>query len=529
MSFVGTKYNAKDADAGFDVIVVGSGMGGLTAAALLSKAGKRVLVLEQHYTAGGFTHSYTRKGYEWDVGVHYIGEVHKPHSPLRKLYDLITDGKLQWSYMDEVYDRIVIRGAEYKFRAGVENFKAELLGHFPDAGAALDQYVNLIREVNYLAMPALVAQKITPEFLSGATAFVTDPLVKKFFCRTTVDVLSEITSDKKLIAVLTGQWGDYGLPPGKSSFGMHAMVAHHYMDGGNFPVGGAANIARTIEKVIEKGGGKILVGKEVQEILIDKTTAYGVRMEGGDEILAPRIVSATGYFNTYGRLLPRSVAENMGLAAKLKNLKPSVGHICLYTGLKTPRSELNIGNGNIWIYPDYDHDKSLANFLSDPRSELPMVYISFPSFKDPEWDGNYPGKSTIDIIAPASYEWFAKWRDEPWRKRGPEYNALKDEFSERLLEFLYRYVPEVQGKVDYHELSTPLSTEFFNKYQHGELYGLDHTPARFAEKWMKPRSPVKNLFLTGQDTLFAGVASALSSGAMTATEMLGPKIVRALF
>ncbi|MCR9144790.1 MAG: NAD(P)/FAD-dependent oxidoreductase [bacterium] len=529
MSFVGTKYNAKFAAEEYDVIVVGSGMGGLTAAALLSKAGKRVLVLEQHYTAGGFTHSYTRKGYEWDVGVHYIGEVHKPLSPLRKMYDLITDGALEWSYMDEVYDRIVIGENEYQFRAGAENFKAGLVHHFPDAGPVIDRYLTLLREVNFLAMPALVAQKVTPEFLSGATAFVTDPLVKKYFCRTTAAVLSEITSDKKLIAVLTGQWGDYGLPPEQSSFGMHAMVAHHYLDGGNFPVGGAASIARSIEKVIESGGGKVLVGEEVQEILVRGTAAVGVKMANGDELLAPQIVSAAGYFNTYGKLLPREFADRMGLSKKLGGLKASVGHICLYTGLKTPRSELSsLGNGNIWIYPDYDHDANLAKFLADPKAQLPMVYISFPSFKDPQWDENYPGKSTIDVIAPASYDWFAKWKDEPWRKRGAEYDELKAEFSERLLAAVYKHVPEVKGKISYHELSTPLSTQYFNKYQRGELYGLDHTPARFAEKWMKPRSPVQNLFLTGQDTLFAGVASALSSGAMTATEMLGPKIVKAL-
>ena len=106
---------------------------------------------------------------------------------------------------------------------------------------------------------------------------------------------------------------------------------------------------------------------------------------------------------------------------------------------------------------------------------------------------------------------------------------MKEKFSERLLDYVYKYVPEVKGKVDYYELSTPLSTEYFNKYQHGELYGLDHDPARFAEKWMKPKSPIENLYITGQDILFAGVASALASGAMTATEMLGVNIIKTLF
>ena len=133
MSNVGKRYNLEDASQKYDFIVIGSGMGGLTAAALLSKAGKKVLILEQHYTAGGFTHSYSRKGYEWDVGVHYIGDVHKEYSPLRKMYDLITDGELKWAYMDEVYDRIIFPDKEYKFRASEEKFKSEILKDFPAA------------------------------------------------------------------------------------------------------------------------------------------------------------------------------------------------------------------------------------------------------------------------------------------------------------------------------------------------------------------------------------------------------------
>ncbi|MBP7284360.1 MAG: NAD(P)/FAD-dependent oxidoreductase [Leptospiraceae bacterium] len=529
MSNVGKRYNMEDVSKNYDVIVIGSGMGGLTTAALLSKAGKKVLVLEQHYTAGGFTHSYSRKGYEWDVGVHYIGDVHKEYSPLRKMYDLITDGELKWAYMDEVYDRIIIRDKEYKFRAGAENFKAELLNDFPSEKEAIEKYLDLIRDVNLFGMPALIAQRMSPEFLSGVTSYLTEPVVKKYFGRTTLEVLSSLTSDKKLIAVLSGQWGDYGLPPAQSSFAMHAVVAHHYLDGGNFPVGGASSIARSIEKVILKAGGKILVGKEVQEILLKNGKAVGVKMETGDEIYAKQVVSATGYFNTYGKLISRPTAESLGLLTKLKRIKPSVGHICLYTGIKATKQELNIGNGNIWIYPDYDHDKTLSTYMANQSAELSMVYISFPSFKDPNWETSFPGKSTIDVIVPASYEWFKKWKDEPWRKRGDEYNALKEKFSERLLDYVYKYVPEVKGKIDYYELSTPLSTEYFNKYQHGELYGLDHDPARFSEKWMKPKSPIENLYITGQDILFAGVASALASGAMTATEMLGVNIVKTLF
>ncbi|MCV6637719.1 FAD-dependent oxidoreductase, partial [Candidatus Albibeggiatoa sp. nov. NOAA] len=92
----GKRYRTGRADEHYDVIVVGSGMGGLTTAALLSLLGKKVCVLEQHYTAGGYTHAYEREGYEWDVGVHYIGEVHKP-STMKRMFDVLSNGRLKWA------------------------------------------------------------------------------------------------------------------------------------------------------------------------------------------------------------------------------------------------------------------------------------------------------------------------------------------------------------------------------------------------------------------------------------------------
>ena len=105
---VGRRYRPQRLDGPYDAIIIGSGIGGLTSAASLSKMGKKVLVLEQHYTAGGFTHSYSRNGYEWDVGVHYIGDVGSRKSLSRRLYDFITDGQLQWAPMDDNFDRFFI-------------------------------------------------------------------------------------------------------------------------------------------------------------------------------------------------------------------------------------------------------------------------------------------------------------------------------------------------------------------------------------------------------------------------------------
>ncbi len=107
----------------YDAIIIGSGMGSLTTAALLSKEGKKVMVLERHYTAGGFTHVFKRRGYEWDVGIHYIGEVQNPNAAIRKMFDYVSNNQLEWADMGEVYDKIIIGDKTYDFVKGVENFK----------------------------------------------------------------------------------------------------------------------------------------------------------------------------------------------------------------------------------------------------------------------------------------------------------------------------------------------------------------------------------------------------------------------
>ncbi len=521
MSFVGTKYKPEHVDVQYDAVVIGSGMGSMSTAALLSKAGKKVLVLEKHYTAGGFTHSYSRKGYEWDVGVHYIGEVHKKLSPLRLLFDLVTDGKLEWSYMEETYDRIFFGDDQYDFIAGEEKFQASLLKHFPAEKEALKNYIKLVKAANKLAIPFFVGSKIVPDAIGKMTSSLSNSILDKYVRRTTGEVLAGITSDKKLRGVLAAQWGDYGLPPGESSFVIHAAVAHHYMDGGNFPVGGASQIARTIEAVIKKAGGKILVNAGVSEILVRQGKAIGVRLENGHEILADRVISGAGYINTFGRLLSAENAGIVGSAARLQTVRPSIGHICLYTGMKQSAADLKLPTGNIWIYRDYDHDASVRRFLKEPNTNFPLVYISFPSAKDPSWEITHPGRSTIDVIAPAPYSWFEKWKGTPWNDRGADYEEYKEILSQKLLEHVYKHVPQTRGKIDYYELSTPLSTEYFGNYAGGQLYGLDHTVSRFSQDWIRPQTEIQNLYITGQDLLFCGVASALSSGVMTAASILG--------
>ncbi len=518
---IGTSYKQHSITGDYDAIVIGSGVGGLAAAALLAKhANKRVLVLERHYTAGGFTHTFTRKGYEWDVGVHYIGEVTHPKAELRRVFDDITDGELAWADMGDVYDAIIIDGDRYDFVKGRDNFKHQLAEYFPRERAAIDKYVDRVKQTVRKGQMFFV-DKALPNALSTMVGpWLRRPALRESRL-TTKQVLSELTDDPRLRGVLAGQYGDYGLPPSQSSFFIHSLVANHYFEGGAYPVGGSARIAETILPVIERAGGAVYTNAEVAEILVDRKRAVGVRMADGNELRAPIIISDAGVPLTYGKLLPKAVAERTGVLGKLSLTEPSVSHVSLYLGLEHTADELGLDKANRWIYPHHDHDANIARYLANPDAPLPVAYLSFPSAKDPDFSRRYPGKATIEVVGLAPYDWFSKWSDTKWKKRGDDYDALKDRFTERLLQPLYEQHPQLRGKISHAELSTPLSTQNFCAHPRGEIYGLTHTPSRFEQRWLRPKSPVPGLFLTGADICSAGVGGALFGGVLCVSSILG--------
>ena len=518
----GRRYRPNRLAQSYDVLVVGSGIGGLVNGALLSLLGQRVCVLEQHYTAGGYTHAYEREGYEWDVGVHYIGDVHKPTSTLRRIFDVVSEGRLQWAEMDAAYDRIILGDREYDLIAGTENFIATLVHRFPEEESAIRQYVALIRQTSYQSSRFFAGQAM-PRSLGRAYGKSRSLLLDKHFFQTTRTVLEALTENQELIAVLTGQWGDYGLPPAESSFLMHALVAKHYLAGGAYPVGGASAMARSIIPTIRKAGGEVFTYAEVEKILVEGKQAVGVRMADGTEIRAGKVVSNAGFLPTVNRLLPESARALLPSQGKDKQIKLSSAHLCLYAGFKGSPVELGMSTTNLWIYPSEDHEGNLKAYLSAPDdTPFPLVYVSFPSAKDPEWEERYPGKSTVEIVTVTQPEWFGEWQGTTWQQRGEGYEAKKQALAEKLLAILFKRMPQLEAALDFYELSTPLSTQFYQRNEQGEIYGLDHFPARFDHPSLHPQTPIKNFYLTGADVVTAGIGGAVMGGMMTTSVMLGP-------
>jgi all-trans-retinol 13,14-reductase len=514
---VGTPYKRSSIDDRYDAIVIGSGIGGLTTAALLARhANKRVLVLEKHYTAGGFTHAFRRPGFEWDVGVHYVGDVLHPKAHARRIFDHITDGALAWADMGEVYDTIVLGDERFELRRGREALRDELVRRFPNERAAIDAYFALVKKA-VKTTQLFFAEKAIP----GPLAFAFGGLMRRpamaFTRRTTREVLESLTSDQKLIAILTAQWCDYGLPPGESSFLIHATVVNHYLEGAAYPVGGAARIAETIAPLIEARGGQIVTSAEVTEILVEGGAAVGVRLPGDRVVLAPIVVSAAGVALTYGRLLPAEARARVGLGAAITSVPPSIAHLTLYVGLNRSAEALGFSKSNVWVLGGVDHDAAVREATANPEGPIRHAYLSFPSAKDPDFLRRHPGKATAEIITLIPYEAFAKWDGSRWGKRGEDYDAFKARLSEQLLEHLYREHPSARGHVVHAELSTPLTTKHFASHPSGEIYGLAHTPRRFEDRALKPATKIRGLYLSGADVCSAGVAGAMIGGVLSAS------------
>jgi phytoene dehydrogenase-like protein len=510
----------------YDSIIIGSGMGSLSTGAILAKEGQRVLILERHYTPGGFTHVFKRKGYEWDVGIHYIGDVQRPNSVMKRLFDYISDGELKWADMGDIYDRIIIGDRVYDFVKDVKNFKEKMLGYFPDEEIAIKKYIDLVFAANKTGRNFYTSKAIPPLVGKLLSGFMRKPFYK-FSDKTTYEVLSSITNNQKLIKVLTGQYGDYGLPPKQSSFAMHATVVGHYLGGGSFPIGGSSQIVKTVAPVIAASGGAILIKAEVKEVIIEKNSATGVRMMDDRIFTANNIISGAGIMTTYNKLLPSHIVTKHKLKDQLQKIDRSVAHACLYIGLDESPENLKLPKTNYWIYPDdCDHDSCVARYVKDINKPFPLVYISFPSAKDPDWSNRYPGRSTIDIITLIPYDTFTPWSGSKWMKRGKDYDGLKEKIAQRLLQELYKQLPQVKGKVKHYELSTPLTTQHFINYDRGEIYGLSHDPSRFRQKFLIPRTPIKKFYLTGQDIVTAGIGGALFSGVLTVSAMTGKNVMK---
>lgn len=330
--------------------------------------------------------------------------------------------------------------------------------------------------------------------------------------------------------------------PREASFAMHASLTNHFKYGGYYPKGGPSEIAFNIIPVIERAGGRVLVNAEVTDILMDENLdeATGVRVKKGHvvyEIVAPLVISDAGLHNTLEKLLPEKAIPKFGLGRILSKVRHGIGLLSVFIGLEGTKEELGLKASNVWAFSDAQLDKLFDEYLNlSPedieKSVVPLLFLSFPSTKDPTYNERCPGKSTCAIITVAPYEWFEQWKEERVMHRGEDYQSLKMAIGRQMWNQVLEMFPQLEDKVEYFDVGTPLSNMYYLGTPRGEVYGIDHNIARFSPEAildLRPDIGIPGLYLTGQDVLTCGFSGAMFGGVLCASAILRRNLMGDLF
>ena len=279
----------------------------------------------------------------------------------------------------------------------------------------------------------------------------------------------------------------------------------------------------------------------VQEILHNGIRVTGVKVQKGSgtfEIKAPLVISNAGIGNTFKELLPSRVARDSYFFELASTLKKSCTMMSVFLGLNASSEELKLKAQNFWWFKDvntYMDELKMLEMSAEEAldAELPGFYISFPSAKDPNWK-HHPGresKSTCVVLCMQNWKWFEKFVGTKLKKRGEEYEELKNTLGQKLVDVVCQHFPHIQPHIDYVDFGSPLTNQHYIAAPEGEVYGLDHNVERFQAEnvaKLRPKTDVEGLYLTGQDVFVGGFVGALFGGVLSASAILGRNVYQDL-
>ena len=492
----------------WQTIVVGSGIGGLAAAAALAKCGKRVLLLEQHTVAGGQTQTFRRQDWVFATGVHYVSGVGPqagPEGQVRRLLESLGDGTLQFAPCANPYDIVRLPGFTFGIPHPESAYRAALNERFPGEAVAIERWFDACHAARKAGF-ALMAAHSLPTWIGWGVRLLRTSQLSAWAQRTLADELATI-AQPQLRAVLGARWADYGAPPQTAPFIEHAWVTGAYDGGAYYPVGGPARFAQTLLPTVEMAGGEYRLGAEVRRIVVENGHAVGVEVAQGGKVSIERakhVISDIGLANTLACLDPSAATQWREQASALR---PGLGYVALYIGLEGDIAAAGATSANHWIYESED----IGRVWRQPADEdAPGLFVSFPSLKDPAWQG----PPTAEVLGLVDRAAFAPWLHNA--DAADDYAAFKDWVAERLLAQFERHFPALAPMVRFHEAATPLTQRRFVRAVDGAMYGLEVSVERQGSDAINLRTPVPGLLLAGQDVVGPGVQAAFMGGLMAA-------------
>lgn len=490
-------------------VVIGTGAGGLTAAAYLAKHSDfDVVALERAQQFGGFINPFRRKKYEFDPGIHYVGQCRRGQQLWRALHGIDIDTEEMFAEMDpDGFDLYKFGDFEIRMCAGAERYRARLIEHFPAEVDGIDRFFEAINQLDGVAK----LMNLKGFDLSTLTTIAKSVPLARWVRSTLSEFLAWCTDDPHLRDVLAAPCGDYGEPPSRGSALFGLAIVSHYLDGAFFPRGGSRTLRDGILDVATEHGAQFHRNTEVDEIVVRNGRAVAVRTTGGEEFAADVVISAVSPTLTFQRFL-RGEYLGARFQKKVRELEPSPATLCLFFGLERDLRDHGLGNYNIWSYPDWDIDATYAPIYRGEMPEDPMLFLSPNSLKDPDGDLAPEGCTTLEVVTFAPWQDFAKWDGIKAMFRPDEYVERKQQTRDLIVESLHRRHPGVLGDVVIEEIATPVSNTHYVNSVEGGVYGPAATPDQSFLFRFRPNTPVENVFLAGSGVFGGGVTPCIQSG-----------------
>ena len=477
----------------YDVIIIGSGLGGLECAHILSKAGKRVLVLEKEAQPGGCVQSYRRNGLTFDTGFHYVGGLEEGQS-LHAAFNMLGLTALPWKKLDDAFDRILIGEEEFSFMQGYESFRENLQLYFPHEQEALQQYVQLLKQTEQTQLELLNPESASAPlalFETGAWQYLT----QTFHNSMLVNVLSatslKMELRKETLPLFTFLHGNASFI--ESSWRLK---------------GPGSLIAGSLIQNIRGQGGEIICRAKVEELIEKNGELTCARCSDGQVYEGKCFISDVHPAVTCSWIKPAESLRSI-YRRRIGALENTFGMLTVSLVIKP--HVMKYFNWNQYVYKRAD----VWTFYQDTISINGLLITARP----PEDESEYLRQ--IDLLTPLTWDKCMRWAQSSIGHRGQDYQEMKQRLADECMELAARFIPNLKKMVEQVYVSTPLTYRDYTGTPEGAAYGIRKDYRNPMMTVLSPRSPLPNLLLTGQNLVLHGIHGVTMTAMYTCAEILG--------